>query len=60
MGDGIKMIRLRGLDPKKKYSVPKFGVCAYGSTLMNMGIQHKTTNTDYQSVLYEINEAEND
>ena len=59
-GDGIKMIRLRGLDPKKKYSVPKFGVCAYGSTLMNMGIQHKTTNTDYQSVLYEINEAEND
>lgn len=54
------MIRLRGLDPKKKYSVPKFGVCAYGSTLMNMGIQHKTTNTDYQSVLYEINEAEND
>ena len=54
----VRKIRLKGLDPQKKYTVEGMEKAYYGDTLLNAGIVVKNMRGDSQSTLIYIREVE--
>ena len=56
INDHIYRVRMRGLDPNKKYYVPEFEMILSGSTLMNVGIATDFKREDFTTVIYHFEE----
>ncbi len=52
-----RYLRLKGLDPNKRYSVKPLDITANGDVLMNAGIPINEEYPDFGSTLFEINEV---
>ena len=56
INDHIYRVRMRGLDPNKKYYVPELEMILSGSTLMNVGIATDFKREDFTTVIYHFEE----
>ncbi len=53
---GIYRVRMRGLDPNKKYYVPELEMILSGSTLMSVGLVPNFAREDFTTVTYHFEE----
>lgn len=56
LSDHVYRIRMRGLDPNKKYYVPELEMILSGSTLMSVGIAPSFKREDFTTVIYHFEE----
>lgn len=56
LNDHFYRIRMRGLDPNKKYYVPELGIILTGSTLMSVGLIPRFAKEDFTTVVYHFEE----
>ncbi|SDY30990.1 alpha-galactosidase [Evansella caseinilytica] len=54
--DPFRKIRLKGLDPRKKYRVIELGKSFYGDELMNIGINIPRLSGDFNSMMWRLRE----
>lgn len=56
LNDRFYRIRMKGLDPNKKYYVPELGIILAGSTLMSVGLIPQFAKEDFTTVVYHFEE----
>lgn len=52
--DPFRKVRLKGLDPMKKYQIVELNKAFYGDELMNVGINIPSMNGDFKSIMWRI------
>jgi hypothetical protein len=52
-----RYLRVKGLDKDKIYNIQPLDITVKGDVLMNAGIPIKSDFTDFNSILFEINEV---